>query len=122
MGGGPEQAPVTYPAGYLTEWSALHLFLYATSCKLFVLYAGYVSATAQTLAHVDLDINVNSNGATNVATPVHLLVLGICSALPQVLLGTYVGVDQTSLTMGLAASLLQGVPLVGWNVSPGQAA
>ena len=79
-------------------------------CVTAELSAGYVYATAQTLAHVDLDIAVDPRGFT-VAPPSSGLVYGDCSttASPAVLVGLYIGVDRSNMGIGLAASLLDGV-------------
>lgn len=79
--------------------------------------AGYVYATAQTLAHVDLDIQVNPQGFTVSNIPSTALVYGDCDASPAVAVSLSLGVDQAKLGIGLAAALLPGFPLIGWSVS-----
>ena len=79
--------------------------------------AGYVYATASTLAHANLDIQISPSGWTVSRIPSTALVYGNCSASPAVVAQLYVGVDQAQLGMGLAAALLAGFPLIGWSVS-----
>ena len=79
--------------------------------------AGYVYATAQTLAHVDLHIQVNPRGWTVTNIPATAVVYGDCTALPAVAMELNLGVDQAKLGIGLAAALLSGFPFIGWSVS-----
>lgn len=79
--------------------------------------AGYVYATAQTLAHVDLHIQVDPRGWTVTNIPSTAVVYGDCTALPAVAMELNVGVDQAKLGIGLAAALLSGFPFIGWSVS-----
>lgn len=82
-----------------------------------MLFVGYVYARAQSLAHVDLDIAVDARGFI-VAPPTSGLVYGDCSmtASPAILVGLYIGVDSSNMGIGLAASLLDGIPYIGWSV------
>ncbi|DBB00284.1 TPA: hypothetical protein ACH3X1_014109 [Trebouxia sp. C0004] len=61
------------------------------------LASGYVYATAQTLAHVDLNISIETSGGTAVLLPSDGLVCGDCNAFPVVFVGVYIGVDQAIL-------------------------
>lgn len=83
-----------------------------TSC----LFTGYVYATAETLMHVDLDIQIDPEGWPINVIPPTALVYGDCNALPAVAAQLYVGVDQAKLGIGLAAALLSGFPFIGWSV------
>ncbi|KAL0024938.1 hypothetical protein WJX77_004512 [Trebouxia sp. C0004] len=77
----------------------------------------YVYATAQTLAHVDLNISIETSGGTAVLLPSDGLVCGDCNAFPVVFVGVYIGVDQASMGIGLAAALSSAIPLLGWSAA-----
>ncbi|KAL0024937.1 hypothetical protein WJX77_004512 [Trebouxia sp. C0004] len=81
------------------------------------LASGYVYATAQTLAHVDLNISIETSGGTAVLLPSDGLVCGDCNAFPVVFVGVYIGVDQASMGIGLAAALSSAIPLLGWSAA-----
>ena len=81
-----------------------------------VVPVGYVYATAQTLAHVDLDIAIDPSGITLVQPLAAPLVFGDCLAPPAVSVGMFVGVDSSNMGIGLAAALT-GIPFFGWSVS-----
>ena len=87
----------------------------------YLLLAGYVYATAQTLAHVDVDAQISPAGLTIPSLPSSVeFVHGDCSAAPRVSLQLLVGVDNATTGIGLAAALnvsIGGYQLPGWNVS-----
>ena len=78
---------------------------------------GYVYATAQTLAHVDLEVGIDPAGFPAVTAPAAFLAYGDCSQSPVVLAGLYFGVDQANMAIGLAAALSPNILFEGWNVS-----
>lgn len=79
------------------------------------LLAGYVYATARTLAHVDLVTQVNAAGQTVTGVPSNIQLYGDCTAKPAVTIQLKAGIDQTDLAIGLAAAL--NAYFTGWNVS-----
>lgn len=81
--------------------------------------AGYVYATAQTVIHVDFEIDISPTYKPSpyLGTAVRTLYGDCASQTHKVSVGMFVGVDQAKTGIGLAASLLTGVPFIGWSVS-----